>query len=105
MNDNLADDPVFNHVTRVRCKPEESDDLIEKTIIQYRERSIPPCFYVSPLTSPADFDDRLVAKEFREWDRMDVMESVGREHPSNEGDMEVRKVGLESMEDWVSIFT
>jgi ribosomal protein S18 acetylase RimI-like enzyme len=105
LNDNLADDPVFNHATRVRCKPEEADDLIEKSITQYRAKSIPPCIYVSPLTSPEDFDDRLVAKGFREWDRMDVLEYVGREHPSNEGDMEVRKVGLESIEDWVSIFT
>ncbi|MFQ6134195.1 MAG: GNAT family N-acetyltransferase [Nitrososphaerales archaeon] len=105
LNENLADDPVFNHATRVRCEPQEADDLIGRTISQFREKSIPPCFYVSPFTSPEDFGERLGDKGFREWDRMDVMEYVGGEPPSYEGDLEIHRVGLESMKIWTSVFT
>ncbi len=104
LNGELSDDSLFNHITRVRCKTEEADDIIEQTILRFGEKSIPPCFYVSPLTSPEDFGERLEDKGFRQWDKMDVMEYLGEEPDLQEGDVEVRRVDSESINLWTAVY-
>ncbi len=104
-NKGLADDPIFNHATSVRCLPEEADDLIERTVSKFKEKNIPPCFYVSPLTSPKNFSKRLEDNGFIEWDRLIVMEFVRGETRLSKPKLDTRIASdIKSMNVWINVF-
>lgn len=105
LNENLADDPLFNHVTRIKCELEKVETLVDEAVSLFREHGTTPSFYVTPLTYLEDFDKILKEKGFEEWDKMDVMQYAGDAPLPFERSVEIRRVDIETMNTWVKVYT
>jgi len=51
--------PGPNHVSWVRCRPEEADDVIRQALQTASARGLPLTWVLDPDTQPADFGERL----------------------------------------------
>ncbi len=105
LNENLADDPLFNHVTRIRCEPTKVEALVGEAVSLFREHGTPPSFYVTPLTYPEDLDKVLRKKGFKEWGKMDVRQHIGDVSAPSGRRVEIRLVDAETINTWVNVFT
>jgi len=54
-----------NHAAMLNTTPDQADDLIERIIRHYQERSLTPTVVLSPSCSPDDLDQRLIAHGFK----------------------------------------
>ncbi len=105
VNEVFADDPLPNHVTRIRCDAGAVAELIDKVVVEYQTRGIRPCLFVSPFTYPKDLQAMLQNIGFRKWNELCVMQFVNDYGEVPEAsDVIVHRIGAGQVDLWVRIF-
>ncbi|MBI2184490.1 MAG: GNAT family N-acetyltransferase [Thaumarchaeota archaeon] len=102
-NNSFQGDPVFNHATRIVCGLDEAEKLVKAVSTKFRSVGVQPCFYVSPLTRPAELGGLLVDKGLHLFDEMQIMSFEGKAEDVNP-EITVRKVGASSVSTWAKIY-
>lgn len=104
INEKMADDPLLNHASEINCESIEAARVLNKVASHFRRKRISQCFYISPFTSPSDFEETLQNNGFKLWDQLDVMEYSNVTKDLKIDNVTVKRVGMESMKVWIRIF-
>lgn len=103
-NRHFEDDPVFNHLTRIRTTEADSPKLIERALERFAGHRVQPYFYVSPLTEPPGFSTHLMRRGLRKHDDMKVMVFHKATRPVHREPAKIQGVDEAALDAWVGVF-
>ena len=105
INEKMADDPLLNHASEINCESDNASIVLDRVASRFRRKRISQCFYISPFTSPKNFEEILQNNGFKMWDKLDVMEYSNEPKDLNIENIIIKRVGMESLKSWIRVFS